>query len=298
MSITSQEIKEFALSQGMDLCGIASIDRFVDSPEGKRPEDILPGVKSVIVVGLRLVEGVIQATFRNFEDHNPHAQGIYGTYGYTVAPNFHLLYTVYALSQFIERKSAMTATPLPCGPFGNSVPFSIRHSAVAAGLGEFGWHSIVLTPEFGPRNRFAVVLTHAELEPDPMYNGPKLCGGEKCQICASVCPTNAIQKVGECEPKHCAIAGHTYEYTNLNWERCQIACHKLTKKVGGDKDWITTDTPTKQDIQNAFDARGIDKGNNLQNNPTWNCGRCLAYCPVGNWKGKYGDKNLSGFKRN
>lgn len=293
MKLSSQDVKEFALKQGMDLCGIASVDRFASSPEGKRPFDILPGCKSVIVVGLRLVEGVINAQFRNFEDHNPHAQGIYGTYGYTVAPNFHLLYTVYAIAQYIERQSGETTTPLPCGPFGNSVPFSIRHAAVAAGLGEFGWHSIVLTPQFGPRNRFAVVLTQAELEPDPMYNGPKLCRGEACQICAKVCPTHAISFREEREPRTVEMGGHTYEYCHLNWERCQIACHKLTKRLGAEKDWIVGENPSKQDIQNAFDARGIDKGNNLQNNPTWNCGRCLAYCPVGNWKEKYADKSLS-----
>ena len=292
MNITSQDVKEFAYRQGMDLCGIASMDRFATSPPGKRPFDILPGAKSAVVVGVRLVEGVINAQFRNFEDHNPQAQGIYGTYGYTIAPNFHLLYTVYAIAQYIERMTGETTVPLPCGPFGNSVPFSIRHSAVAAGLGEFGWRSIVLTPQFGPRNRFAVVLTHAELEPDPMYSGPKLCLGEKCQICAKVCPTHAISFRDEASVK-VEMGGHTYEYNKLNWERCQLAAHKMTKRLGADKDWITTDSPTAQDIQNAWDARGIDKGNNLQNNPTWHCGRCLAYCPVGNWKEKYGDKGLS-----
>jgi epoxyqueuosine reductase QueG len=48
--------------------------------------------------------------------------------------------------------------------------------------------SIVLTPEFGPRNRFGVILTTAEIEPDPMYDGPKLCDPTKCDICVKSCP--------------------------------------------------------------------------------------------------------------
>ena len=34
---------------------------------------------------------------------------------------------------------------------------------------------IVLTPEYGPRNRFGAILTTAEIEPDPLYSGEKLC---------------------------------------------------------------------------------------------------------------------------
>ncbi len=294
MILTSQQVKEFALSHGMDMCGIASIDRFMTSPEGKHPYDILPGCKSVIVIGVRLLEGVIEAQFRNFEDNNPLAQGIYGTYGYTIAPNFHLLSTIYTVAQYIERTTGETTTPVPCGPFGNSIPLSVRHAAVAAGLGEFGWMSIVVTPEFGPRNRFGVILTQAELEPDPMYSGPKLCGMEKCQICSHICPTKAIGKLGECESRKVDMGGKHYEYAPIDFSRCQVAAHGLRKEFGGSHDWITTDSPTPQDIQNAFAAVG-PQNDGLQHYPTWHCGRCLAYCPIGNWHKKYAAKGLSRF---
>lgn len=296
MGLTSQQIKDFAYEHGMDLCGIASMDRFEASPTGKHPYDILPGCKSAIVIGVRLLEGVVEAQFRNFEDNNPLAQGIYGTYGYTIAPNFHLLFTIYAIAQYIERTTGETTTPVPCGPFGNSIPLSVRHAAVAAGLGEFGWMSIVLTPQFGPRNRFGVILTQAELEPDPMYSGPRLCGMEKCQICAKICPMHAISRYGECDPRTVDMGGHHYEYCQLDWSKCRVSAHGLRKEFGGKEDLITTATPTPQDIENAFAAMG-PQNDTLQHYPTWHCGRCLAYCPVGNWKGKYGDKGLSNFSR-
>jgi epoxyqueuosine reductase QueG len=44
---------------------------------------------------------------------------------------------------------------------------SHRHAAIRAGLGVFGKNNLVLTKEFGPRQRFCTVLTDAELVPDP-----------------------------------------------------------------------------------------------------------------------------------
>ena len=39
-----------------------------------------------------------------------------------------------------------------------------RIAAYLAGLGEFGWSKMFLTPEFGPRVRFAMLFTDAEFE--------------------------------------------------------------------------------------------------------------------------------------
>ena len=82
MTTTKEQIKDLAKSLGMSMCGIASVDRLKTSPEGKHPCDILPGCKSVIVVGIRLLDGVIQSNFRTFEDGRNNMKGIYGTYGY------------------------------------------------------------------------------------------------------------------------------------------------------------------------------------------------------------------------
>jgi epoxyqueuosine reductase len=164
MSI-EKSIKERAKKIGMDMCGIAPISRFEGAPKGTHPTDFLPGCKSVVSVGVRLADGVIQTIMRNFEDGNQMAQAVYGTYGYTMAPNFHLLYSVYDIAQYIERNTGFAAMPTQVGPMMPGMSISQRHAAVAAGLGEFGWLSIVLTPKFGPRNRFGAILTTAELKP-------------------------------------------------------------------------------------------------------------------------------------
>ena len=281
-------IKEASKALGMDMCGFASIDRFDESLPGRHPLDILPGCKSVIVIGTRLLNGAVQANFRAYENDRFDLKGIYGTYGYTMLPNFALTYACYAVAQVIERNTGETATPLSTGPMTNGVQISIRHSAVAAGLGEFGWLSIVLTPEFGPRNRFGVILTTVAIEPDPLYSGKKLCDPEKCTVCTDVCPTKAIGVYGSEDVRSCKLG----KYGKVNFARCQVAADGLRKEFGADQDWIDTYDATDQDIMDVRKKRPFKEGG-LQHFETFHCGLCLSYCPAGKWKEKFLDSNLS-----
>ena len=293
MSI-EQQIKEYALTTGMDKCGIAPVSRFDGAPEGSHPQDFLPGCKSVISIAVRLADGVIQSVMRNFEDGKKSAQGVYGTYGYTIAPNFHLVYAVYLIAQYIERTTGEAAMPTQVGPLQTGMSISQRHAAVAAGLGEFGWMSIVLTPEFGPRNRFGAILTTAELEPDPMYSGPRLCDPAKCNICTTVCPTGALSKYGEKEARRVTYKHENgekvYDYCHVDMTRCRIAAHGLMKKTGGREDLVSSLDATPEEVNEAC-RKTMPEG--LQDSPTWKCGKCLAYCPAGNWKEKFKDRGFS-----
>jgi len=77
-------------------------------------------------------------------------------------------------------------------PLGySSGPFSHRHAATRAGLGEFGYSNVVLTREFGPRQRFNSVVTDAELEPDPLIEEP-ICLRDKCRLCLEACVMECI----------------------------------------------------------------------------------------------------------
>jgi len=53
--ISAGSVKRAARCAGADLVGIASTDRFKDYPEDKRPEHLLPGARSVIVIGVRVL---------------------------------------------------------------------------------------------------------------------------------------------------------------------------------------------------------------------------------------------------
>ena len=281
-------IKETAKSHGMDMCGFASLDRFDESPPGRHPTEVLPGCKTVIVIGTRLLDGIVQVNYRAYEQDRFDLKGLYNTYGYAMLPNLALTYACYGVAQAVERNLGEVATPLSTGPMTNGTQISIRHAAVAAGLGEFGWASIVLTPDFGLRNRFGVVLTTAEIEPDPLYSGPKLCDPEKCTICTDVCPTNAIGKYGTEDYRSCKLG----KYGKVSFARCQVATEGMRKEYGASEDFIDTNAASDKDVAEARKKMPLmDRG--LQHHETHHCGLCLSYCPVGNWKEKFKDRALT-----
>lgn len=285
------EIKELAKQCGMSMCGIANIERFKNCPSNLHPEGVLPGCKSVIVIGVRLLDGVIQANFRDFEDGRTDLKGIYGTYGYVTLPNFQLTKACYDIAQFVEVQCNEIATPCSTGPLTNGRQVSLRHCAVAAGLGEFGWMSIVLTPEFGPRNRFGAILTTAEIEPDPLYTGERLCNPEKCGICTKVCPSGAISEFGK-DTKCVDIDDRHYEYGSVNIMKCFVVEERLRKAYGASEDFCSSDTPSPSEYAEAKNRAGrFDTG--LQRVPSWYCGRCLSYCPTGKWAEKFKKTGLT-----
>ncbi len=70
-------------------------------------------------------------------------------------------------------------------------PFSHRHAATRAGLGEFGYNNVVLTRQFGPRQRFNSIITDAELVPDPLITEP-ICLRDACRLCLKACIMQCI----------------------------------------------------------------------------------------------------------
>jgi len=320
----TQQIKNKARELGMDLVGIAGTGRFFDAPEGKCPEDILPGAKSVIVIGVRILDGAIQAIFRAREEGKKNIHGLFGTYGCQLIPNMHMGSATLRLSYYVQELTGCMTVPTTSGPFQTSSAFSQRRAAVAAGLGEYGWHGYVLTPEFGPRVRFCSIITTAELDEDPLYSGERLCDPSKCQICTKICPTNALPEYSEAAIAELSVAGKKVDSCgNLDVNRCKLACYGFVDTIN------TTYNPKSQDHSAGYTANfdhsskyskalseaklELDKNHmsdedfnkilqntpptisGVQSYPNWKCSFCLAYCPAGNWKERFSDKTLSGY---
>lgn len=303
-STIEQQIKNFALTEAkMDKVGIASVDRFNGSPKGYHPTDFLPGCQSLIVFCTRLPDGAVNAALRTFEDRKTNLHGQYGAFGYVGAPNYELLYANYRIARFVENLTGETAQPQTAGPTHGAKMMSLRHAAVAAGLGEFGWSSIVLTPEFGPRNRFGAVLTTAKLKPDAMYSGPKLCDPTVCQVCVKTCPTGAIPPYSKCQSRYCDMGeGNIQTYSGINWNKCRIMCHGTYKDYNStgenQMDPLFTN-PLSEDLAPVMNYNNTHPAMHFpQHNPTWKCGNCLQYCPVGNWKERFHDNGLSSLNIN
>ncbi len=69
----------------------------------------------------------------------------------------------------------------------------IKRFATSAQLGAIGKNSLVITPEFGPRVRFVVILTDAVIEADKPREFD-FCDG--CTACIEACPAGAISESG------------------------------------------------------------------------------------------------------
>lgn len=92
------------------------------------------------------------------------------------------------------RDIGLTALPLPAAgcPMDTrflEAAFSYKHAGQAAGLGKIGWHSLLITPDFGSRVRLSCCLTEAELEPTRIDMTIEC---DSCSICLDNCPARAL----------------------------------------------------------------------------------------------------------
>jgi len=82
---------------------------------------------------------------------------------------------------------------------------------------------VFLSPKYGPRVRLGTILTDAELEPDPLYNGPPLCN--KCMKCVKLCPGGAIPLHKEKPPIRIQIDDKAIEWGDTHMGRCTLTHH-------------------------------------------------------------------------
>lgn len=231
--LTSEQVKKAARHLGADLVGIASLDRFDGAPKQQDPRYIFPDAKALIALAFRIPRGY----YRGIEE---------GTYfqAYTALGygGMNLVYMPIVLRElccYIEDQG-YEAAPIPNMYGGSSIPFALqrfdptrsrpvspekphpdilvdfRIAAFAAGLGEIGYSKVFLTPEFGPRQRFVLLLTDAPLEPDPLFEG-QLCDG--CQRCVAECSMKAISAT---ETESIVVAGRKLEWGKLDVIKCSI----------------------------------------------------------------------------
>jgi len=190
--VTTQEFKDLAQGMGVDLVGVAPIERFaLFSPEAS-PLAIQPQTRSVIVLGFSIPRGCLQGMES-------------GTAGYTLGagiPTSVALESTYQLCRRLENEG-WEATPMfrqaadmrgqgvrvsPDKPEPNVI-LEFDYAAHAAGLGEVGRGKWLLTPEFGPRQMLTIILTDAPLEPDAPFAGSDC---DDCGACAAACPARAL----------------------------------------------------------------------------------------------------------
>jgi epoxyqueuosine reductase len=271
----AQELSGFALrSLGVDLFGVAPVERLAGGPEGGRPTDYLPDARAVVVLALRIPGGALRVAGRY--DEPGKSLGPYMWYGYTVL-NWDLSSAAAQVARFLETRGFEALPFPPTGfmyRFGNRADFSHRHAAVAAGLGELGYSSLLLTPQFGPGQRIVSIVTDAPLEPSPMYDGPSLCRPHLCRrACVTACPTKAM--TGEVS---CTIGGKTFRYATVHSVKCRWP---FAEKGFRRTKVAMPDDPTEADYRRAVattQPHPIDADLSAYGYVP-PCGACLFRCP-------------------
>ena len=190
-----ESIREFALGLGIEDVGFGAAADY-RSPQSPKIEAIFPRAKSLVVMVFRELSNCTS-------DNQRIAMG-----GRLDSMEF-ARSCAYKLSRFIEKKFNVTAmsTPLsyplhmkPENKFGLIADFSQRHAAIAAGLGNFGRHNLVIHPKLGSRVIFSTIITDLELAPDPPFTGD-LC--THCNICVDNCPAHALDTEGKTDEFKC-----------------------------------------------------------------------------------------------
>lgn len=271
-----EKLHEIATNCDMDFFGVGNVERWSGAPVGHRPGDVLPGAKSVIVIGIKIPEGCIQ---ENMIAYRGMRHGIfpYMIFGYNML-NDMLEEAGYQIGEYLNAMGYQVFLPpasVGRDEFEMMGIISNRHSAVAAGLAEFGLSGLALTPEAGPRVRWTVIVTDAEIAPDPLYHGPKLCN--ECLHCAKVCPMHSINAN---ERWHFKMGDKDCTYCKLSRYACRTAQTGLTKGSSGrmQKPVDRSEVLTVNDWLKM--VKSDNKWNRLERFAAM-CGRCMIECPVG-----------------
>ncbi len=273
----TMKLKNYAMETlRADLVGIANIERFNGAPLKMSPQGVMPTAKSVIVMAVHHPDAAIE--LGGIE----HPQEV-GPYTIQYHMNWRLDDMSYRMSNFLE-KLGWNAVPIVssniwryCGYKDLKEQFapdvSHIHAAVAAGLAEYGYSGLAITPEFGARVRFVTIVTDAELTPSPLVEPGSVC--DNCMICKKECRSGALSKeingwnIIEYE-------GKKYRYANKNLWRCSWGEHFNLD--------LDLPIPDKVDEQVIMDAA-------LKYRPRHGeMGSCLRYClpkPLRYWDREY-----------
>jgi epoxyqueuosine reductase QueG len=294
MDKLTKNIADRLLNWGADLVGIAPIERFANAPEGHKPTDFLPECKSVISIGLHLFQGMADVWGEYDEPGKTITPYLFYGYGLT---NIESSRMVNRMAKLLEYQGHKTLCFMPTwvSSFYKYLDetlvtgkvraeFSHRHAAAAAGIADLGWQGLALTPEFGSMNRFNSILTSAELEPTPLYDGPALCRKEDCATkCARECPADAFS---ETESQSLTIDGKTITYAAHDNIRCAYGINAMIKGSGGRSDIKIPDGPGQAmhfysemqgDNIHMFDRGMLENCFGIICGDF--CGKCLHGCP-------------------
>jgi reductive dehalogenase len=176
----SERVKQAGHFYGADLVGITKVNplwvysHYFELASGKYEKLEIP-YKYAIVMGIEMKWPEINMT------PGPEASAA------TALAYSQMAEVAGSLAKYIR---ALGYEAIPCGnDTTQSIPL-----AIDAGLGELGRNGLLISPEYGPRQRICKVLTNLPLIPDKPIDFGMRSFCETCHSCAGSCPVNAVRK--------------------------------------------------------------------------------------------------------
>ncbi len=272
----TQQIKQLALDAGADVVGIADPRAWEEYvPEGHRPYDILPGARSVIVVGSR---GPTAGAWRS-PNHR-----VMEINGY----DFRNDAASHRIADTIEQQYDHQAIQSPALPTGGHLPpMSMMLAAVLAGLGTRSLAAnIILNPKYGLLY-YSACITTLELEYDHMLE-QDVCPHHMCvesfrrfgkTPCMAACPAED----GGCLDGAIDEQGRI-EYSYYDRERCVSRAmnfginsfQKALAQIVAEQD---TERQTTM-VHSDFFSRSCSAITHYKESVA-QCFECMRVCPIG-----------------
>jgi epoxyqueuosine reductase QueG len=291
----TKSIVSSLLRWGADLVGIAPMENFKNAPAGHHPCDFMPACKSAVSISMHIHQGVADV-WGNYDQPNK-TNTPYLFYGYGLT-NLELARMANRIAKVLEYRGHKSLCFLPTWITSMAkymdetkttrklkAEISHRHAAVAAGLGVLGLNGLLLTPEFGTMQRLVTVLTSAELEPTPLYEGPGLCRPDLCGMkCVRICPAKAFSEENR---QSCSIGDKTFTYSTHDNIRCSYAIHGMIKGDGGRSEIVIPEGPGNiSHLAQELRGKNIHPFDRAMLNNCFGiicgdfCGKCLHQCPA------------------
>lgn len=248
-------LRDYVRGLGVDDVGFAKVDDY-HSPASPSIDSLLPGARSLIVLAFREFSAVEspspQIAMNGRLDVAEYARSI----GYRLTR--HLEADLHARALTIPLSYPMDFSDVAKSGIAE---LSLRHAAVAAGLGGFGQHNLVVHPRFGTRVLFGAVLTDLELRPDPPVE-TNAC--TECGQCLEACPSGALDEAGKTNLAKCMRTSQP---------------HGIRASIGFWSRFAAASSEDRQAMLRSPEYLSLYQAGFI--GFQYFCFRCLAGCPVG-----------------
>lgn len=216
----TKELKAYVQEIGIDVFGIANIDRINEKARiGKRPEDLFPSAKSIVIFGCGMADPFCRGWVKNGKGGE--------FFSLTL---LELERRCWLLKQFFHSKGYHTFGGDIYGGGIFTTGIRLAEAASDCGMGYIGKSNLLITPKYGPRLNLLYLATDAELIPDE-GNPVNQCG--ICTACQKACMSGAILGDAFFHARQCESiinVRHNKKYYNQNinqdCDRCLRVCPK------------------------------------------------------------------------